>query len=111
MPYFPNYRLGTGEVCDSTLMVNVRQVVYRRPEVQIYPNPASTSVTIRLERLDFNGELVLVNGQGQSVIHQKVHNQQEITFDLTGVPSGLYFLLMYQEGRVLNSSKLVVSGD
>lgn len=111
MPYFPNYRLGTGEVCDSTLMVNVRQVVFRRPDVQIYPNPANSQVAIVVDQSLLNGSITLVNAIGQTVLSQSIQEVKTVTLDISAIGPGWYQVLIENEGQILAREKLLIVHD
>ncbi len=40
IPYYPNYRLDVGPVCDSNLVSSVISIPYQDPDdIQVYPNP------------------------------------------------------------------------
>ena len=77
--------------------------------VRVYPNPATGSVNIEVERIsEFPGTtLKLVNNLGQTVYVTELTaaNQQ---INLQGWRPGAYFFLLETDGRVLQSGKLIV---
>ena len=96
IPNFPNYRLGTGyPVCDSTIQLVVSSVQVPPPvqEVLVYPNPASTEVSVELPvPLTDDAQWSLYDAVGARVLSGKLAKGQRLyQIDIQGVPSGLYF--------------------
>ncbi|MBL8009887.1 MAG: T9SS type A sorting domain-containing protein, partial [Flavobacteriales bacterium] len=87
-----------GTVNDSTqrfvsrlygLDVGVREV--EEPvKLEVYPNPAHTSTTVRWARPG-NYQLRLFDGTGREVRHS-THQGTEAVLDLTGLPAGPYLI-------------------
>jgi len=115
IPNNPNYRLGTGyPVCDSSIQLVVSSVNVLPPpvEVQVYPNPASGSITIAMPRpLPAGSRWSLYSAVGQRVLsHKMERGTSEVNISLSGVPPGLYFWELRSEGGGLpRSGKVVVS--
>lgn len=75
--------------------------------LQVYPNPAQTQITIEPPVLE-SYNIEIVNLQGQRVRHL---DQQKGTaeLDVTGLPSGMYMLLLEnQEKQLIGSKKLTI---
>ena len=82
-------------------------------EWQFYPNPTENIVNIKLPELQNNIDLVysLVNVSGQKipVAHNMVNisdNLASIDLGALGIPSGIYFLRLENEGSLLQQFKI-----
>ncbi len=77
--------------------------------VTIYPNPISTSMTIRVN--DFSKtkstELRIYNVLGEEIMHLPI-NQELITVETSTLPSGLLFYNVINNGNTIQTGKLVV---
>lgn len=71
----------------------------------VYPNPASNNLYVRIEEPVAQGQLLLVNMQGQ-VIWQESGAQQQWSVDVSSLPKGAYTLLLTSENQ--QSRKMVV---
>ena len=119
-PNFPNYRLGTGPVCDSTkvfppgLLTAVEEAAMELEKeflhVYVYPNPTSGDLSIELDQnLGPNTSFVLYNLQGQEQYRQSIRG--DVGTEQVSLPelaSGMYIYAVLQAGRVVSSDKLVV---
>ena len=119
-PNFPNYRLGTGPVCDSTkvfppgLLTAVEEAAMELEKeflhVYVYPNPTSGDLSIELDQnLGPNTSFVLYNLQGQEQYRQSILG--DVGTEQIGLPqlaSGMYIYAVLQAGSVVTSDKLVV---
>jgi len=79
--------------------------------LKIYPNPASGMATVRIpneEQGIKNYQLSIYNITGKQVKRYAMQNQPTLTINTKELGSGLYFLRLKQEGRMLGSGKLVV---
>ena len=99
MPYFPNYRLGTGEpVCDSTLSLPTSIPVVTLPMegIKIWPNPASGDCRVMLAPgvLRSAVSLDVVDMWGRSVLTRDLSNNynEVIPIDLSRIVPGIYFI-------------------
>jgi len=119
-PNFPNYRLGTGPVCDSTkvfppgLITAIDEAVMQQEKellhVYVYPNPTSGDLFLELDQsLGPKTSFVLYNLQGQEQYRQTIRGDvgtEQIS--LPELASGMYIYAFMQAGRVVSSDKLVV---
>jgi hypothetical protein len=60
-------------------------------ELKIYPNPASTTITVKLRDGFVKGEMKIMNVAGKPVLTY-VLESTEPTIDISGLPKGIYFL-------------------
>ncbi|TAK50497.1 MAG: T9SS type A sorting domain-containing protein [Saprospiraceae bacterium] len=112
IPNFPHYRLGTGyPVCDSNIVyVSSGYVPPPVQAVRVWPNPASGRVTVSLlVPLPQTVAWHLHDQLGREVrLALLPAGQQEVEVQLAGVPPGLYFWQMEQEGQRVGSGKLIM---
>ena len=80
----------------------------------VYVNPVLNSAEIRVEKLEngvyipFEGEYTLsLWGDRVGVSHQSAKNQSTCTFDCSGIPMGVYQLVLQVNGKVAASSKML----
>lgn len=65
---------------------------YSKNDLKIYPNPASSSLTIELCPDHTAEDLNIFNVFGQLLLTDKIKNRLLIHIDLTSFPQGLYFI-------------------
>lgn len=110
MPYFPNYRLGTGGVCDSNLMVNVRQVVLHQPKLKIWPNPTNGDrLYVEWQGYGEDVQLALVNTMGQIAVHRDVSGFTRAELDTRELTSGVFTLILSNDEGILCQERVVVN--
>ena len=59
---------------------------------KIYPNPATTQLTIEVDAEVAIEEIALVDAMGRMVLRQALENQGKNTIDISAFPSGLYVI-------------------
>lgn len=65
---------------------------FRKPEVEILPNPASTNVTVRWPAKSVQ-YLELIDGQGRLIREFRISKRQtELTIELSNLASGTYYI-------------------
>ena len=70
--------------------------------VLIYPNPTTGNISIRFSETSNLVKYSLLNSTGQLVFTGTIQNivtGTEKVFDLSGLPSGVYFLRLEDSGR------------
>lgn len=78
-------------------------------DIAVYPNPASTNITIEFEMQDSEDvELEIKNVLGQSIYFQKsfLSGRQKQEVDISSLQSGFY-LLELRSGKTFNSKKFI----
>lgn len=74
----------------------------------VYPNPASTKLTISIEKISSNTKVNLINTLGQCVYSQEaVLANTTYTIDLSQQPAGVYSLQI-NSGSIITDKKVVV---
>ncbi len=77
--------------------------------LKVYPNPAKNRVIIKIDLVDKQGilELHIVNNLGQVVESHNATSQQELSIDVSHLPSGIYLLnIADQDGVSIESKKM-----
>lgn len=82
------------------------------PLVQMYPNPAQTTVTVQLEQLGIEDyQLEFVNIVGQSLLNETFRSndsQMKKEINVEDLPRGIYFIrLQYQDQQIIE--KLILN--
>lgn len=77
------------------------------PAMRVYPNPASTSLTLELEEVPRHAELVLKDALGRAVLSQRV--SAHFTYiDLTRLSDEVFHLELIRHGERIATQRLVV---
>lgn len=119
LPSYPNYRLGTGEVCDSTkvfppdLMTAIKQAdIKDRSDdaIKLYPNPTTGQVTIEFDSFE-KGEVMfqLFDMQGREVYElRNTDVVGSVHIPNIDLQQGMYLYNISKENEILKKGKLVV---
>ena len=59
---------------------------------KIYPNPATTQLTIEVDAEAAIEEIALIDAMGRMVLRQSLENQGKNTLDISAFPSGMYVI-------------------
>ena len=75
--------------------------------LNVYPNPTNEVLHIQLELINGdNTSLELVNALGQAIVSKNV-SQEVSSFNVTSLTSGIYFVKLIQNGKVIDVKKVV----
>ncbi len=115
-PYFPNYRLGKlGEESSQCVgpIVSTHDAPKGRPNyLSVYPNPVDrfTPLSLSLSGVfpGFSGEWELYDNLGRRVASKQIIAGGTEDVSLNGLPKGMYFWQLSDQGRLMNQGKLVV---
>lgn len=92
------------------LIVSVPENQIDRNYFQIYPNPATNILNIKLSTDETSGEFCLFNICGQEPMQIKaIRNKAEYSLDISGLTPGTYILTYSLEGVVLDREKVIVA--
>ncbi|MEP7197336.1 MAG: T9SS type A sorting domain-containing protein [Saprospiraceae bacterium] len=105
LPYFPNYKLGVlnGSECDS--LTNVQEVI--KNEFKIYPNPTENTIHIKSVRVLDELQTTIYDCQGNMFINRTFQNESEVHLDLSLLSSGIYFLKINSDNKMLHFKKII----
>ena len=78
--------------------------------VSLYPNPATESVTVKVNGLAGTVSLTLVDAMGREVMRQQLDNQQAActVLDVSKLTRGVYFLRLVDANGLGTVRKLTV---
>ena len=110
IPNYPNYRLGLGPPCDTSIIVSNQNIFIPKAEIKVFPNPANEVIHIEWEN-SFTGPFILKlkNALGETVKEKEVAinlGREELWVD--EIPDGIYFLEMEGEGRFRYVEKVMI---
>ena len=117
LPNFPNYRLDTGEVCDSTkvfpmglLNTATATAVPLDFDLNVFPNPSTGVFNIVIgQQLSAPLNFSLSTLDGRKVFQQKIERYQDAeTFDFSHLPIGMYIYTFTYENRIAKTEKIVL---
>ena len=108
-PNVPRFRVDEEDKCDPSIVSIVGETVWWRRDLEVYPNPASTQVTVALPDQQ-QGRLYIMDMSGVVVQDHNVVRSDKI-LDVSELVSGTYsveFLPEDNEDRVVYTRKVVV---
>lgn len=74
-----------------------------------YPNPFSSQMTLQTNNILKNATLTIYNSFGQQVTQIKNISGQTLTLHRDNLSSGLYFLQLTQDNKILTTDKIVIT--
>jgi hypothetical protein len=101
------YRLKQTDNDGTTVFSEIRSVRFGEASVSVFPNPSEGQLTIIGKHLDAK-DIVLMNALGEPVQLTAMESENEVLFQLSGLPEGLY-LILYPVNGELRSEKIVVT--
>ncbi|MGE0638187.1 MAG: T9SS type A sorting domain-containing protein [Bacteroidia bacterium] len=84
------------DVCSITTKIEMETL---NNNLTLYPNPATTTLTLTTQQTLKNAELKIMNAIGQEVYHS-IFDIERSTFDISSLPPGLYYLTLQSEEGV-----------
>ncbi|MCC6691610.1 MAG: T9SS type A sorting domain-containing protein [Bacteroidia bacterium] len=99
---------GTITYCVNPCSVGINELLSNL-SISILPNPFSSQTVIRTNHLINNATLIVYNQLGQIVEQMENLSGQIITLNRNTLPTGLYFVRLSQNNRVIASEKLIIS--
>ncbi|MEO0896208.1 MAG: choice-of-anchor J domain-containing protein [Bacteroidota bacterium] len=75
---------------------------------RIYPNPSSSVLTVEWENILEEVEIRMINTMGQKVKAPIIRSTNQARVDVSGLPRGLYFLQIRENGQSLGLKKILV---
>ncbi len=75
-------------------------------DITIYPNPATTKITIELSENNVAGTLFIYNVNGQELIKRQVFDRKNV-IDISDLSNGIYFVMLRTEADVLAVKKII----
>ena len=78
-------------------------------KVNCYPNPFSTQTTLQTNKFLNDAILIVYNSLGQQVKQINNISGHTIIFYRDNLPSGLYFMCLTQDNKIITTEKLVIT--
>jgi hypothetical protein len=106
------YRLKQTDYDGATTYSNTKSVVFNMANglvFNIYPNPFSGKTTFHSTKNLKGSKLIILNSFGQQVKQITNLSQQTFTLHCEGLSSGLYFINLVQNGKIVATEKLVIT--
>lgn len=108
----PIYNHGTANgqttPTDCSNLLNVEEVNYNQ-DIKFYPNPFKTELAITSPYKFENSTLKLFNTIGQLIKEIRDLNGQSIIIDREDLNSGIYFIQLTENGKLISTHKIIVS--
>ena len=98
-------KYGSNESPNGTAEINVRSL----NDIAIFPNPFSSTTTLKTTNNFRNATLTVYNSYGQAVKQIKNISGKTVTLHRDNLPSGLYFLQLTENNKVIATSKLIIA--
>ncbi len=95
---------------DTSLHEGVNEITQKN-SIHIYPNPFSTQTTLKTDNLLHNATLTLYNLYGQTAKQFVIRNSASFVISRDGLPSGLYFIRLVQDGKTVATDKLIITDN
>jgi hypothetical protein len=88
------------------LCVGISEIDFSK-KITLYPNPATTTLTLTTEQTIKNAELKIMDAIGQEVYHS-IFDIERSSFDISQFPTGLYYLtLQSAEGTATKKFEVI----
>jgi parallel beta-helix repeat protein len=104
-PYTSKILIRTTNICTTSLEEEKKA----NPTLQVYPNPFSTYTVIETDKILTNATLTVLNALGQPVKQMCCISESSILLHKGDLPSGIYFIRLEQDNRILGTNKLVIT--
>ncbi|MBN1820757.1 MAG: T9SS type A sorting domain-containing protein [Prolixibacteraceae bacterium] len=76
------------------------------PSLKVYPNPSNGNITVELQNFNSNVDLRVINSQGR-VLRLISTDENDILFDLSNVPKGIYLIRANDQEKQL-TQKIII---
>ncbi|MBK6784496.1 MAG: T9SS type A sorting domain-containing protein [Saprospiraceae bacterium] len=76
---------------------------------KLYPNPANSEVRFVLENEGLQTEIVITDITGKKYLSKPFPPSGKLEVTINGFPKGIYIVHLNQNGRILESHKLVIN--
>lgn len=104
-----NSVIGRGGIVTTLCTTVGMNEINNHTTISVYPNPFISFTTIQLNLTINNGELNIINVYGQQIKKIKNISGQTITLNRDNLSSGLYFIRVTQDNKVIATDKLIIT--
>ncbi len=91
--------------------VGIGEVSFKQRDSKIYPNPFNSSTIIDFSTSLHSAELNIYNTHGQLVKQVENISGKEIQLSRSNLPSGIYFLQLTENNKIIVVDKLIISDE
>ena len=104
------YQIVSDTIELDTTTVNLQELYEQMHQIKVRPNPASTKLIVTIGDLAKGNEIKLFNSNGQEVMQMNVFSaRREYDLDVSGLPPGLYIVVLIEKGRVEDKEKIIIT--
>ncbi|MBO7277644.1 MAG: fibronectin type III domain-containing protein [Bacteroidales bacterium] len=97
-----------GEVKTFSTLASLQDALSNTMTINLYPNPAKYVSTLNISDLDSDATITIANLKGQILVKEDIKaNTTTYEIDLSGFASGVYYINVLSEGKVI-TKKLIV---
>ncbi len=97
-----------GEVRTFTTLASLQDALSNTMTINLYPNPANYVSTLNISDLNSDATITIANLKGQILVKEDIKaNTTTYEIDLSGFASGVYYINVLSEGKVI-TKKLIV---
>lgn len=93
----------------SNIPLGIKNSISNENIVSVFPNPFSTETTFKTDEAFKDATLEIYNSLGQTVKQIKNISGKTVTLFRDNLPSGLYYIQMRQESKVIATEKLIIT--
>jgi hypothetical protein len=93
--------------CARNIYLDVPVVLQNAVRIELYPNPATDKVSVRFDAVVKNCIVALQDMDGKAIMVQQAHNTREVSFDVSALPAGVYFVKVTDGGNEAHMLKFV----
>lgn len=99
------------EIWDSipTIATSVQYNSSSLNSAKVYPNPFSSTTTLQADKILKNATLTVYDSFGQIVNHIDNLSRQKIVFHRDNLPTGLYFVRLTEDNKIIAVDKLIIT--
>lgn len=100
-----NYKNNKLPDCLSSGIENI----FLSNKIKIYPNPFYSQTTLQTDFFLDNATLIVVNVFGYTVKQMKNISGTTVTLKRDNLPSGLYFIQLVEDNKIITTKKLIIT--
>ncbi|MBE0663497.1 MAG: T9SS type A sorting domain-containing protein [Bacteroidales bacterium] len=95
-------------------LINLQQVtginsLEQKQSAKIFPNPFNNQTTLQTDNILKNATLSVYNCFGQTIKKIRNISGQTITINRDNLPSGVYFIRLTQDNKIIATNKLIIA--
>ncbi len=96
------------ENCNWEIITDVNQEIIHENKFKIYPNPNNGNFTINVNEKHHNIKVHLFNTLGQAIEVENIISSNQLIFNLTDIPSGVFWVKLYSGDKIIGVEKMII---